>query len=107
MTSQPGSLLAEAALATAALLREAAEISHAQADLMRRRAVAVRAVAESERAEAGMTRSAVHASPRHHHAGLLDQAADVHVTEAEVLDREAERMLSQARTAELRAKSLS
>jgi hypothetical protein len=106
MASQPSSL-AEAALATAALLREAAEISLAQADLMRRRAAAVRALAESERIEAGMTPSPVHAGPRHHHAVLLDQEAEVHEAEAEVLDREAKRMLSQAHTAELRAKALS
>src|SRR5262249_39038034 len=79
MAFSPGSL-AEAALATAARLRDAADITRAQADLMRRRAAATRAIAVSERVEGEMTPSPIHAGPRHFHADLLDQEAEVHDT---------------------------
>jgi hypothetical protein len=94
-----------AALETAARLREAAEIARTQAEFGRKRAAATQAAAEAEYAEARQMRSEIQARPRYHHAGLLQREAKVQETEAAVFDREAERLVSQARTAEGRARA--
>lgn len=97
---RPISRLTEAALRTAELIRKEAEIARQQAD---RRADASRAVAGAELEEARLQRDPIHAAPREQRVKLLEDVARLIDGEAEVLDREADQLLSQARTAEQRA----
>lgn len=99
------SRLTEAALRTAELIRREAEIARQQAALTRRRAEASRAVAESELEEARLHRDPNHAAPRAQRVKLLEGAARVMDSEAAVLDGAADRLLSEARTAEKRART--
>ena len=93
-----------AALRTAKLLRQAADIARQQAALAMKRAGVSREVAASEQEEAGLTRDRNHAAPRAQRVKLLEDEARVLELEAKTLERESDRLLSQARTAEQRGR---
>lgn len=60
-------------------------------------------MAGAELQEARLQRDPIHAAPREQRVKLLEDVARLIDGEAEVLDREADQLLSQARTAEQRA----
>ena len=95
---------AQAALRTAELLRQAADIARQQAALALRRAEVSSAVAASERKAAKLTHDPSHAAPRERRVKLLEDEARVLELEAQTLEHESVRLLSQARTAEQRAR---
>ncbi len=73
--------------------------------MTRQRAEAARAVAEAELQEARLHRDPVHAAPREQRVKIIEDAARVMESEADTFDREADRLLSQARTADQRARN--
>jgi len=95
---------ARAATRTAELLRRAGEIAREQAALVLQRAEVTRAVAVSEEAEASATADPNHAAPRAQRVKLLLDEARVLEAEAATLEKESDRLLAQARTAEQRAR---
>jgi len=93
-----------AALRTAELLRRSADITRQQAELTLQRAEISRALAASEEEEAKHTRDPNHAAPRAQRVKLLEDEARVLTAEAMTLQKESERLLAQAKTAEQRGR---
>jgi hypothetical protein len=75
-----------------------------QSILTAQRAEVSRAVAASEEAEAALITDPNHAAPRAQRVKLVKDEARVLDLEAATLEKESERLLAQARTAEQRAK---